>query len=240
MQLYLIRHGQSANNHLWERTGSNVGRHEDPELTSLGRQQAALVAGFLQQADPTFDERDRNPQNVAGFGITHVYCSLMVRAVATGAAIAGALGLPLVGLRDAHETGGIYQPDPVTGVPIGLPGRTRSYFTAHYPQLRLPDSVDEHGWWNRPFEEDSECLPRAQRLTAWLLAQHGNTEDRVALVTHGGFYNYLMAALLDIPFDRRRWFVLNNVGITRIDFAPERTRIVYMNRADFLPKALIT
>ncbi|HOT93054.1 MAG TPA: histidine phosphatase family protein [Anaerolineae bacterium] len=240
MQLYFIRHGQSANNHLWERTGSNVGRHEDPELTSLGRQQAALVAGFLQQADPMFDERDRTPKNVAGFGITHVYCSLMVRAVATGAAIAGALGLPLVGLRDAHETGGIYQFDPVTDVPVGLPGRPRSYFATHYPQLCLPESVDENGWWNRPFEEESEYLPRAQRLVAWLLAQHGDTEDHIVLVTHGGFYNYLIAALLDIPFDLNRWFVLNNVAITRLDCLPERTRIVYMNRTDFLPKALIT
>jgi len=240
MQLYLIRHGQSQNNHLWANTGSNEGRHEDPELTAVGRQQAALVAGFLLRGDPTWADKSFDPQNVAGFGITHVYCSLMVRAVATGVAIAGALGLPLVGLRSAHETGGIYQIDPEIGEPVGLPGRTRRYFEKHYPSLRLPESVDESGWWNRPREEDDEIPPRAQRLLGMLLAQHGETDGHVGLVTHGGFYNYLLAALLGIPAESRCWFGLNNTGITRMDFTPDRLRLVYMNRVDFLPVALIT
>lgn len=239
MQFYFIRHGQSENNHLWANTGSNQGRHEDPELTPVGQQQAALVAEFLQRTDPAADKVS-DPQNVAGFGITHLYCSLMVRAVATGVAVAEALDLPLVGLRSAHETGGIYQIDPETGVPVGLPGRSRSYFGEHYPSLRLPESVDESGWWNRPREEDDEIPPRAQRLLGMLLARHGDADDHIALVTHGGFYNYLLAALLGIPAERRCWFGLNNVGITRIDFTPERLRLVYMNRVDFLPRDLIT
>ncbi len=240
MQLYLIRHGQSQNNHLWATTGSNVGRHEDPELTQVGQQQAALVAEFLQRTDPAWADRASDPQNIAGFGITHVYCSLMVRAVATGAAIAGVLGLPLVGLRSAHETGGIYQMDPETGEPIGLPGRTRSFFETHYPMLRLPESVDENGWWNRPREEDAEIPPRAQRMIGMLLAHHGDTNDHVVLVTHGGFYNYVLSALLGIHAERRCWFGLNNTAITRIDFDLDRLRLVYMNRADFLPTSLIT
>lgn len=240
MQLYLIRHGQSENNHLFEYTGSSLGRSPDPELTAVGRQQAALVAGFLQQSDPTFADKAHDPQNIAGFGITHVYCSLMVRAVATGTTIARALALPLVGLRDAHETSGIYTKDPETGALIGLLGKTREYFAAHYPDLVLPDDVDDSGWWNRPVEEDVEIPPRAQRLLALLLARHGNTEDHVALVTHGGFFSYLLAAILGQPLEQCCRFVMNNVGITRIDFAPNRIRFIYMNRVDFLPKTLIT
>ncbi len=240
MQLDLIRHGQSANNHLFEYTGSSLGRSPDPELTDAGRQQAALVAGFLQHTDPTFADKARDPQNVAGFGITHVYCSLMVRAAATGTAIARALGLPLVGLRDAHETSGIYMKDHETGVCTGLPGKNRSYFATHYPDLILPDDVDELGWWNRPMEEDDEIPPRAQRLLALLLARHGDTEDRIALVTHGGFYSYFLAAILRQPLGQCCRFVMNNTAITRIDYAPERIRIIYMNRVDFLPKTLIT
>ena len=240
MQLYLIRHGQSENNHLWANTGSSQGRHEDPELTLMGRQQAALVAGFLTQSDPAWADKASDPQNVAGFGITHIYCSLMMRAVATGAAIAGALGMPLVGLRSAHETGGIYQTDPETGDHIGLPGKTRSYFAAHYPHLRLPESVDENGWWNRPREEDAEIPPRAQRLLELVFTEHGETDDHVVLVTHGGFYNYILAALLGVEAERGFWFGLNNVGVTRIDFTEDRLRFVYMNRVDFLPASLIT
>lgn len=39
MTLYLIRHAQSANNDLYDRTGSSLGRVEDPELTPLGGHQ---------------------------------------------------------------------------------------------------------------------------------------------------------------------------------------------------------
>ena len=238
MQLYLIRHGQSTNNLLWARTGGSNGRSEDPELTDVGRQQAALVAGFLRYGAPA--DKVLDLQNTAGFGITHVYSSLMVRAVATGAAIARALGLPLIGLRDAHETGGIYRHDPETDENIGLPGRARSYFTAHYPDLIVPDDVDENGWWNRPFEEREARRERAERLVTALLARHKETEDRVVLVGHGGFYNYMLAVIMRLPEERDFWFSMNNTGITRIDYTPERTYITYMNRVDFLPRALIT
>ena len=51
---------------------------------------------------------------------------------------------------------------------------------------------------------------------------------------------HLLMALLDIPAGRRCWFGLNNTAITRIDFDLDRLRLVYMNRADFLPRSLIT
>jgi len=102
MQLYFIRHGQSENNALWMSTGSYKGRGEDPGLTAVGRQQAEILAQFLRRADSTL----RQPfdfQNVAGFGTTHLYSSLMVRAVATGTIIADALDLPLAAWEDLHE-----------------------------------------------------------------------------------------------------------------------------------------
>ena len=240
MQLYFIRHGQSTNNLLWTQTGGSDGRSEDPYLTETGRQQAALVAGFLTQGDPAFAHRQPDMQNDAGFGITHVYCSLMVRAVGTGMAIARALGLPLVGLKDAHETGGIYLLNPETQVREGLPGRTRSYFEARFPDLALPDSVDESGWWNRPFEEPEERRGRAERLLAMLLSKHKDTDDRVALVTHGGFYNYLLAAVMALPETYDFWFGINNTGITRVDYTQERIYITYMNRLEHLPRTLVT
>lgn len=240
MQLYFIRHGQSTNNLLWTQTGGSDGRSEDPELTETGRQQAALVAGFLTRGNPAFADRQPDMQNDAGFGITHVYCSLMMRAVGTGTAIARALGLPLVGLKDAHETGGIYLLNPDTQVREGLPGHTRAYFEEHCPDLVLPDSVDESGWWNRSFEEQEERRGRAERLLALLLSMHEGTEDCVALVTHGGFYNYVLAAIMGLPEEYELWFGINNTGITRVDYTPERTYITYMNRLEHLPRTLVT
>lgn len=240
MQFYFIRHGQSENNALWKRTGSSKGRSEDPELTEFGRQQSEFVAQFLRRADSTVVVNGSDVQNVAGFGITHLYSSLMVRAVATGTAIAKALDLPLVAWEDLHERGGIYLKDEETGERIGQPGKDRAYFEAYYPDLVLPDSLGDAGWWNRPFEEPEQRLIRAQRFWRDLMERHGHTDDRVAVVSHGGFYNDLLAAILNLPERENYWFVLNNVAITRIDFNDDRIGLIYLNRIDFLPKELVT
>jgi 2,3-bisphosphoglycerate-dependent phosphoglycerate mutase len=242
MQFYFIRHGQSENNQLWAETGSSEGRSEDPDLTPVGRQQAELVAQFLAQGDPTtaFNPRVYDVQNVGGFGITHLYCSLMLRAVATGTTIAQTLGLPLVAWEKVHEEGGIHQKDEETDLHIGLPGKNRSYFETHFPDLVLPDSLGEEGWWNRPFEAYEERPLRAQRFLADLLDRHGGTEDRVAVVSHGGFYNQLLRAILSLPDGSGFWFALNNAAITRLDFGNEEVVLSYSNRTDFLPRDLIT
>ena len=246
MQLYFIRHGQSANNALWSATGESNGRSYDPELTEVGQSQADLVAQFLHQGDPTLASRGIDPQNLTGFGITHVYCSLMVRAVSTGHTIADALDLPLHGWEDIHEAGGLYLDDEATGTQVGQMGHDRTYFQARYPRLVLPDTVGDGGWWNRPFESWEERLPRAQRFLNELRQRHAGTDHRVAMVSHGEFYNWFMVALLNLPSLSRQWFVLNNAAITRVDFHKDdatqegELRLAYMNRADFLPRNMIT
>jgi 2,3-bisphosphoglycerate-dependent phosphoglycerate mutase len=241
MQLYFIRHGQSENNQLWEQTGSHKGRSEDPDLTPRGRQQAHRVAQFLRRADsPTVGNLEEDLQNTAGFGITHLYTSLMIRAVATGTIIARALGLPLVAWEDVHEWGGIYLEDERTGERIGRPGHNRAYFEAHYPDLILPDSLDDDGWWNRPFEPREARPLRAARALRELLDRHGGADDRVAVVSHGGFYNQLLRAILNLPEENSYRFALNNGAITRLDFDEEKIVLSYSNRADFLPRELIT
>ncbi len=240
MQLYFIRHGQSENNLLYTQTGDRVGRLVDPALTAVGEEQAQYVADFLsdQGRDGKIDKYDL--QNVHGFGLTHVYTSLMVRSVATGAKIARASQLPLIGWQDLHETGGMFMEVPETGELLGQPGKNRAYFEAHYPELVLPESVTEAGWWNRAFESPQDRQPRAQRVLADLLGRHGTTEDHVAMVSHGGFFNHFLAAFLDVPSDDCLWFYMNNTAITRIDFDAEKKAVVYLNRVNFLPDALIT
>ena len=240
MQFYFIRHGQSENNWLYTATGSWEGRSEDPDLTPLGRQQADKLGQFLRQPSlvdvvPAYDS-----QNAGGFGITHLYCSLMVRAVATGTAVARALDLPLVAWEDVHETGGIHHKDPETGEPVGQPGRNRAYFETHYPDLVLPDSLGDEGWWNRPFEERAQRPLRARRFLDDLLERHGEGDDRVAVISHGGFHNHVMRALLNIPLDLECWIALNNTAITRIDFGDEFMALQYVNRIDFMPRDMVT
>ncbi|HBG59948.1 MAG TPA: histidine phosphatase family protein, partial [Anaerolineaceae bacterium] len=54
MQLYYIRHAQSENNAILERNGykSEEGRHADPQITTMGFEQAKLLAEFLARENP--------------------------------------------------------------------------------------------------------------------------------------------------------------------------------------------
>lgn len=241
MQLYFIRHAQSVNNLLYDQTGSWDSRNEDPELTETGCRQAQQLTTHIAQADRNFQPDRRDDANRLGFGFTHIYTSLMIRAVSTAAPVADAVGLPLIAWLDLHETGGIYLDDPVTGEPIGLPGKTRTDFEARFANLVLPDSLDHTGWWNRPIEADDEKDVRAQRFLADLNTRHGGTNDRVAVVTHGAFYNRVLAALLKVPYrEAGWWFGLNNTGVTRVDFYENEFSLKYLNHTDHLSDDLIT
>ena len=166
MHLYFIRHGQSTNNALWTENRSREGRSEDPELTKLGERQSALLACFLSRDTPTAEVPAYDPKNMGGSGITHLYCSPMIRAIDTAMHIAEALHLRPKVWRDVHETGGIFLADVETGEPVGLPGRTRAYFRERYPELILSDELHRDGWWMRPYEAREERHGRAERVLA--------------------------------------------------------------------------
>jgi 2,3-bisphosphoglycerate-dependent phosphoglycerate mutase len=240
MQLYFIRHAQSANNALWDRTGTNIGRSEDPELTETGRRQVACLAEALSLGSPAAAGGNGDLQNRGGFHLTHLYTSLMLRSVMTSTSVAERLGLPLNGWKDLHECGGIYLDDPETGQPVGLPGKNRAFFAARYPSLHLPKDLGESGWWNRPYESVEERDQRARRFLEELLLRHGDSQDRVGVISHGAFYNRVLGEVLQIGSRQGLWFMLNNCAITRLDFVEGEVSLVYTNRLDFMPSELIT
>jgi 2,3-bisphosphoglycerate-dependent phosphoglycerate mutase len=246
MQLYFIRHAQSENNALWDLTGASVGRSMDPELTEPGKRQAEILARWLSedklQLSYSNDAEQIFPDlhNRRGYGLTHLYCSLMLRAVCTGRTLARALELPLLAWPDWHEGGGIYLEDEETGELKGQPGKPRSFFEKEFPELVIPDWLGEEGWWNRPFEVRSQRWERAQRVVEELTARHAESDDRVGIVSHGGFFNYFVKTLLGIDQMEGFWFLTNNASITRFDFDAGEVRMVYLNRVDHLPEELIT
>lgn len=239
MQLYFIRHAQSTNNALYESTGSSYGRNEDPELTELGIKQSNALAEFLQTGNPNGGTR-KGQEAPKGFGLSHLYTSLMRRAVQTGWIVSQQLGVPLIAWKDLHEEGGIFQDDVQTGESIGLPGRPRRYFETRYSGIFLPDELDENGWWNRPRENTEEAMQRAQRVMKNLIQRHGDTRDRVAFVSHGGFYNLFVLSLLGLPLSVELWFTMNNAAVSRFDLFEGKVNPVYTNRMDFLPEDLIS
>jgi 2,3-bisphosphoglycerate-dependent phosphoglycerate mutase len=257
MELHFIRHGQSQNNASW----SNPGYQEspDPALTEIGHEQARRLADFLKKNQKSRDEKVWNIQNRYGFGLTHIYTSMMERAVYTAGPIAQALDIPLIVWKDIYEEGGIYSRGDKRSTPqsgsvdksnvLELPGRPRSFFTQNFPTLTLPDELDETGWWNRPFEAEEERQPRANRVFAELLTRHrdqeGQPEHRVAFVSHGGFFMRLICAILQLSWRQaahglKSWFMLNNCSISRFDIYKEEINFAYLNRTDHLPDHLIT
>ena len=254
MQLYFIRHAQSANNDLYTRTGSSIGREADPPLTEMGHLQALALANHLFTAGTT-----RQPeaqlvgkyaarQDRLGFALTHLYCSLMTRAVQTGSYVAATTGLPLTAWAEIHERGGLHLVDGMTGEDHGIPGPGRGYFEHAFPQLVLPKEIGEPGWWNRPTETIAESYERAKIVWRQLLKRHGDTDDRIAMISHAGFFQSLMKTLLSPEHDwsvagdelDNLWFGVSNVSISRFELERGEVVVRYVNRVDYLPDELIS
>ncbi len=247
MQLYFIRHAQSENNYLYHTTGSSVGRKADPLLTDTGWQQARCLANYLASFPPLEAANTWDRGNHQGFGLTHIYTSLFRRAVDTASCLGDALGIAPEVWFDLHERRGVYLKHAESEDYIGLAGQPRSFYEQNYPNLKLPDNFGEEGWWARPAEPMQAVPARAARVLASLLERHGSTDDRVAFVSHGGFYAIFMHTLLGSPLSPETgqhpencWFVLQNAAISRIDFIPPYVDIVYTNRSDYLPQELFT
>ena len=248
MELYFIRHGQSRNNAGFD--NPEYKENPDPPLTDIGMKQARLLAEYLTKNQPLTNAGNLDFQNRRGFGLTHIYTSLMERAVDTAALTARGLPqIPFAAWSEIHESGGIYGREGESKLK-GLPGKPRSYFEQNFPELTLPDDLNETGWWNRLLvETEEECQARAKQVLADLIARHGDKrgqpDQRVALFSHGGFFVHLTCAMLNLPWRQaahsmKSWFLLSNCSISRFDIRGEDLILSYMNRTDHLPDHLIT
>ena len=237
MLLFYVRHAQSANNALYQETGSYDGRNEDPPLSQTGEKQLPYMANYLfQQLSEVQADGQGGTRNVP----VTLYCSLMQRTVATASAIAERCSLPLLGHALIHEAGGIYLKNEETGERVGLPGKSKEYFAEHFPLLQYPQDVPADGWWNKPHEAREARPERANRVLEDLLMKHSNPDEVVILVSHAEFFNYLARSILEIPIDSTAWFEVMNCSISLFDFKDGNILIPYINRHHFLPAELIT
>jgi len=216
MRLLLIRHGQSLSNLAWLENETSYG-DEDSSLSDLGQAQAQALARAFAEG--------RLPRPA------YLMSSLMVRAVQTAAPLAAALGLPVTGLVDAHEVGGLTRPGPGRSELLGL-----------CDSLVLPDEVTELGWYHHPVEARIDGWDRATRVVSALLRQFGQSDELVGLVSHGMFIQLLMRVVagweadLESPF-LDTWFNINNTGTVLLIFPGEygeRCWIHWVNRTDHL------
>jgi 2,3-bisphosphoglycerate-dependent phosphoglycerate mutase len=235
MRLYFIRHAQSTNNALFDSTGAEQGRSDDPELSDLGVRQAKQLAQYILETKSGLEP--------GGFGLTHLYASPMVRAAHTASEISNVTGLRLHLWEDWHEVGGIWLEDE-TGERIGREGKNRSYLEQRFVDVHVPESIGETGWWSRPVETDDQIFGRAERAWNGLLERHGGTSDRVAIVSHGTFFACVMAVIFKLEIGRGKiWLAKHNTAITRIDYHEtehDSTVLIYQNQVSHLPAELIS
>lgn len=241
MKLYIIRHAQSTNNALADQRD----RVSDPDLTELGYQQRDVVAQFLASGtDPEYrigsTEEETVVGNPHGFQITHLYCSAMHRALLTAQPIGQALGLTPEVWIDIHEFGGIFLDHHDGRGKVGYPGLTRSEILAEFPNYRLPDEVSEEGWWHKGFEERAVSGGRAI-VVANQLRERAVRDECIAMVSHGGFIDSLLKALLNQLPSPYFYYHHYNTAITRIDFSADGTlHIRHINRFDHLSHDLLS
>lgn len=249
MQLYLIRHGQSVNNANWDRKDQpEYERYSDPPLTELGVRQAQSLAQFIASTRSPSEKIQNVGEYRHSINITHLYSSLMIRAVHTGTIISETLGLPLVALPVVHEVGGVYLKTKVDGVTeISFEhGVSPAYLQENFPALQLDQPIEEKGWWQGGQEPVTDLLSRTKRALQFIEEQHLGTDDKVAIVTHGGFFNYMVRTLFSIRLDEQDnrnlpfWFSFCNCAISRFDFVEERVTLIYHNRTDFMDEELIS
>lgn len=248
MHLYLLRHAQSESNARWEANPDDPFHYPDPGLTEVGHQQAAAAAAALAKIRGAAESGYiHDTWNYKGFGITHIYSSLMRRAVTTANYVADQLDMPILGRTDLHEWGGLYEKDEETGERFGIPGSDRSFFESTFPRVQLPEDFNENGWWSRPYETPEMVPLRARSVLTWLTKKHRDTDDSVLLVSHGGFINHLVSTIINLSpeqtqenLNRNLWLVMNNTGLTRLRISTDFTGIVYMNRIAHLPPELVT
>ena len=190
-RIIAIRHGET----LWN-VDTRIQGHRDIPLNDRGRWQAAQVARAL-----------------AGEPIAAIYASDLLRAHATGAAIAEAAGAPLHAEPDLRERS------------FGeLEGRTFAEIEAALPeQARRWRQRDPHF---APEGGESLTLLRARiaEVTARLAARH--LGQQIVLVAHGGVLDVLYRLATGQELQAPRTWLLANAALNRLLWTPEALTLV--------------
>jgi broad specificity phosphatase PhoE len=161
----------------------------DGELTALGERQARETGARLARE-----------------GLTAVVCSPLVRALATATAVAVASSITEISVwpelqetrRNVHR------------------GFGRHELLERFPLARFPHTFEADGW-DHGGESYESGLERGFSAVESLRARF-TAEDRVVVISHGAFINYLLRALLHIPAAHHVWFTMLNCSITRVRF----------------------
>ena len=224
MEILFIRHGQSANNVLIDSSK----RVCDPALTEQGKKQAQILADALSGNNGL-------RLYVEDLPIERLFCSPMMRALETAFPISRELKIEPEVWLDIHEHGGVFLEDENNRI-SGYPGVTRETIRDRFPDFILPDGLTDQGWWKGSKEAPEAWVARAVRA-ARKLRSCIDRYKKIAVLSHGGFIDTLLKALLNQIPGNHLFYHLSNTSVTSVVFSDEyRVRINYMNRIDHLSR----
>lgn len=209
--LYLIRHGQSAEN---VRSSTS----DDSPLTERGLLQAQQTAAWLA------DEDSRHGVTPAGSAVPAIiYTSPARRTLETAREITSACGASLTADPDMCEYGMLY----------GDSGLSGEEMRELVPQLILPESVPLHSGWAGEYagEEKAQMVNRVERTIERIFREHPPGSPSIAIVSHAHFSGFFLGRLLGIPVESlsRSRIRLFNCGIAAIEFTPEYRLMYFSN-----------
>jgi len=219
MELYIVRHAESANN-----AGPLESRVEDPPLSPTGSQQAECLAGRLRHIKP---ER--------------ILVSPFRRTLETIAPYLAETDVVPEAWIDIHEVGGVVSGHEA-GAYEGCPGMSRSGILAEYPAMILPDEIDESGWWkSKPLESKDLAAQRADRVADQIHGSIADTGLCTVLISHGMFMRLMISAVMGFSFDGHdRLEEIANTGVTRFTIKEKHAKLGLHNCVRHIPEDLIT
>ncbi len=177
---------------------SNPAYLSDPDsaLSALGEKQAQQVAQRLMKKT-----------------VTHILSSPLIRSLATASIISKTIGVrPIQVWAELCE---------------GWQERFRSLgrveLQQRFPQAVLPPGIGDEGLVLGGDASYEAFYARAEHTLHQIKGQF-KPDDRLVIVTHGGFANNLVHVVLGISPATPRWFELENCSISHVRFVPEPTK----------------
>ena len=217
--LYLVRHGESANNALPDKQRVN-----DPSLTDLGFSQAEKLGQRFQQ------------HVAAGNKIDLILTSPFLRTMQTIRPTAKALAMNPEIRSQIYEAGGCFDGYPPEDL-IGMPGMTHQEISQQFPEMLIPTDIDHNGWYrSQPVENWDQAEARAKEQAIILKDEFIGSGKAVICTVHADLIGLMMREFYkhDLTMSEH---TVSNTSVTALGFhsdKPDRPEVIHFNDASHL------